>query len=270
METTGGTFKARKNAIEKQSAPVYALMKREVTSIMRNYQMAMQSLMQLAMAPFMVGLFGWIFSRQMSADAMTNPEVAQMNFGLITTGISVMMTAMFMGGSNTIATIAFSREGKEFALLKTFPVTGRDIVRSKLLFADIVTVIGVALCTIVFAFISKSGIIDKILFFPCVLLLTLPVNAFALKRDLVNPKLNWTVIREITKNNFSMFIPMLVIMVGAFIVLGASILLAMRLSQTYASLALWGIVAVLGIAYYFVFRFRKFDHCERYFEQIES
>ncbi|MEG2413932.1 MAG: hypothetical protein RSB61_04690, partial [Clostridia bacterium] len=125
---------------------------------------------------------------------------------------------------------------------------------------------------VVFAF-SKIQWYDKILFFVMQAPYVMSLNMFSLKSDIKNPKLNWVTLKEITKQKFSSVVPMLVSLAPSMIVMVVGMVLAIGASEMHPALRstiLWGVVGLIDIIVYFVFRFKKAATCVEYFDNVEA
>ncbi|MEG2561751.1 MAG: hypothetical protein RSB10_03985 [Clostridia bacterium] len=264
LDNAGAKIKVGKEKL--QMKPMIAYAKAELKNIFRDQALAVQVLMSLIMPAFMIGIFIFVFGKMPS-----NPEEPLDMSGMIV-GFSIFFTMAMVPGSNMLATIGFSKEGEKFYLLKTLPLDSRGIVKLKMLVADIFSLVALAICSVVFAF-SKIQWYDKILFFVMQAPYVMSLNMFSLKSDIKNPKLNWVTLKEITKQKFSSVVPMLVSLAPSMIVMVVGMVLAIGASEMHPALRstiLWGVVGLIDIIVYFVFRFKKAATCVEYFDNVEA
>ena len=145
--------------------------------------------------------------------------------------------------SNPIAPIAFSLEGKNLSVLKSLPISAMDLIKAKLLVADIFTAITAVSMGILFPLVAKYMDVSVII---GLTLLTFiggtGFNAVMLRNDLIKPNTGWSNITEITKNNKRVAKPaLLAVCVGIlFAVIG--VVLGLLLTE-------WSLTAVCALFY---------------------
>lgn len=267
MLVEGGGIQKNEKAIkaaDKQFSKRKSYVIIELKSILRNTSLSLNSLMSLIMVPIFVFLYNVILSKSFEMGMEGGHS------SLFTTAMCSFFSITMLGGTNMVATMCFSREGNNFQLLKTYPISIKEILWAKLRFADIVSLTGTILSGIVFAATTKGNIIDMIMFVITIGLFCICINAFAVSRDLKNPKLNWINVKELTKNNFSSIIPMLISMpAGLVAIVVGTLLISSPLNEYAVSSILWGVLLALAIAYFFIFRFKSMERAQKHFEEIE-
>lgn len=263
-ESAGATYRVTKTSYQ-QNSPVRALVVREFRTIIRDAQLTMMAFMQVLMAPFMLWLMTWVFGKTPAEGAEQVQQAAAMRVGIV-----IFMSMMFLT-MNNYAAIAFSAEGKNFSILRTLPVSGEQVFRAKYLFLMIPSTVTVVLCLIVSAAMGVWNVIDAIAYIPVMLGISVCVQRWVLMRDLHHPRLDWLSIREITKNNFSMILPMMISMLIGFLLAGAYVLmLALPLPTLAVSGIYWGTLLVLSaIANVTVWKLSR-PRIESYYRAIEA
>lgn len=259
-EGTGMTKTAKNQAETKQNKPLVAMMNREIKCVMRDTKIAMQTFMMIFMVPVLLVLAK--FMTKGNNEGVTNPAMFQL-------AMSFFYCDMICG-MNYLAIIGISREGDKFGLLKTLPIDSRTIMKSKLLLADLCSILAICVSAIVFCFVSSGAWYDKILF-PIALIGTCtPLNAFALLRDTKKPNLKWMNVKEITKNNMGTFIPTMLGMAEGMVIVILGVALSMlKIAVWQSSLIFWAAVGVISLIYYFIFRYKKLDKMVEYFDNIQ-
>jgi len=128
------------------------------------------------------------------------------------TAVILGLTAFFLvcGCLNGTASSAFSREGKHFWISKTIPVAWRTQIAAKLLHAWLIAVLGAFTAALV-AYVKLKVSVPVILAAyllaaAAALLLTL----LALRIDLARPRLQWTNPQVAIKQNWNVFLAMVV------------------------------------------------------------
>lgn len=241
-----------------------ALVMRELKGVMRDQSIALQTFMMLIMAPAML-LISTFVSRNTSPD-----EGETICIGMFELGMSFFYSFMMIGGMNYMSLIGISRDREQFSIAKTLPVTSKQILQAKLTLSDLTTLLAVILSGAVFALVSSTTWYNKILYIIGVFACTFPLNCFCLMRDVKAPNLKWTNIKQISKNNMGTLVPMLICVVGGIAVMILGITMSfLPMQEWLMSLIFWGVVAVIVVAFFFIFRFRKMDKMVEYFDKIE-
>ena len=241
-----------------------ALVMRELKGVMRDQSIALQTFMMLIMSPAML-LISTFVSRNTSPD-----EGETICIGMFELGMSFFYSFMMIGGMNYMSLIGISRDREQFSIAKTLPVTSKQILQAKLTLSDLTTLLAVILSGAVFALVSSTTWYNKILYIIGVFACTFPLNCFCLMRDVKAPNLKWTNIKQISKNNMGTLVPMLICVVGGIAVMILGITMSfLPMQEWLMSLIFWGVVAVIVVAFFFIFRFRKMDKMVEYFDKIE-
>lgn len=241
-----------------------ALVMRELKGVMRDQSIAIQTFMMLIMAPAML-LISTFMSRNSSPE-----EGETFCIGMFELGMSFFYSFMMIGGMNYMSLIGISRDREQFSIAKTLPVTSKQILQAKLTLSDLTTLLAVILSGAVFALVSSTTWYNKILYIIGVFACTFPLNCFCLMRDVKAPNLKWTNIKQISKNNMGTLVPMLICVVGGIAVMILGITMSfLPMQEWLMSLIFWGVVAVIAVAFFFIFRFRKMDKMVEYFDKIE-
>lgn len=241
-----------------------ALVMRELKGVMRDQSIAIQTFMMLIMAPAML-LISTFMSRNSSPE-----EGETFCIGMFELGMSFFYSFMMIGGMNYMSLIGISRDREQFSIAKTLPVTSKQILQAKLTLSDLTTLLAVILSGAVFALVSSTTWYNKILYIIGVFACTFPLNCFCLMRDVKAPNLKWTNIKQIIKNNMGTLVPMLICVVGGIAVMILGITMSfLPMREWLMSLIFWGVVAVIAVAFFFIFRFRKMDKMVECFDKIE-
>ena len=96
------------------------------------------------------------------------------------------------------------------------------------------------------------------------------MNRYSLYRDLKKPKVHWKNIVEITNNNISTLIPMLVGSAGGVFVMIASVVVALLPINTYLVALIYCVITVaVSLVYYFSIKAKTKDDITQLFERIE-
>ncbi|NLL56130.1 MAG: hypothetical protein GX242_02835 [Clostridiales bacterium] len=178
-----------------------SFVKKEIKTIVRTPQLFMSTFMGLVFVP----LFAIVFGRSMQL----SPEQSfSSDFSMI--GLVMYMSSIMMASTNTIAMVGFSMEGKNLYLLKTLPITAKDIIKPKLIVSNSVGLIMALVASISILVVSSHhNIIVAILALVLLMLGSIGSTSQGLLNDLKNPNLRFKNITELTKNNKRLIKPML-------------------------------------------------------------
>lgn len=194
----------------KSSSQVFTIFKNEWKILLRTPIYALNSLVVVFMAPLlmMIPLFGGNFAEdpdlQFLYQLIGNSD-SQAILMLVLAGIITLFVMI-----NPAVSTTFSREGKNFWILKNIPVKPEVQVFGKLLAGYSISFIG-ALVTVVIAMITfkvSLGLAFSILIL-CSLAL-MPLSAIGIFIDLIRPKLQWNNPQEAIKQNMNAVLAMLI------------------------------------------------------------
>lgn len=265
---TSNTVKKKEYKVEKQKGVFKALLSREFKTTVKDASLSFYTFMGLVMAPLMVGLCVGMISKNLSVGEEALPSYI-VNF--VTLGLSVYMS-LILCGSSYAPIIAISRERENLAMLKMLPVSSATIIKVKLFFADIVSVVGAVLCGIVLLCVaSEVGILNIIAYTVSVALFGLVMNGWYMRRDIKKPILNWVNVRDITKKNFGMMIPMFTMIGVGFLLMIAPIFLGMLYEDigAWAYVIYWAIVYLIAVIGMLICRMNFIEKTQKLFDEIE-
>ena len=260
LEGGGGASAKKQNKPTVQLSSDKAMFKREVNSVFKNTTLLIQAGMITLLPPILVFFLCKI--NFAAAEQSTNSA-------FVAVGIAEMLIKL-MGVSNLSATIAISREGEGIFMLKTYPVDYEKIIAIKLRFANIMSWVTVGLSTVAFMLAGVANIVAVIGLFAGNMLYMPAMNRYSLYRDLKKPKVHWKNIVEITNNNISTLIPMLVGSAGGVFVMIASVVVALLPINTYLVALIYCVITVaVSLVYYFSIKAKTKDDITQLFERIE-
>lgn len=148
------------------------------------------------------------------------------NLDMFSVGMVTFMAQIMSTSSGGVTSVGFSIEGKNLPFLKSLPLTAKQIVNIKLLFALMIAAMQTVLTSVAFPLIM--GIYNAIAIIGMILTVALTgffANCMLLYFDLKNPNYTWNNISEITKNNKRIMKPMLIFMAFSFVYLILAIIL---------------------------------------------
>lgn len=247
-----------KAALRRAGSPTLAVFWREVRQFDRTPVFLMQGLMPALMAPIYVLMPLLSEVRWTALHAMAGHAVSP---GTLLGAVAIAQFVLTMA---PIASTAFSREGAHLWLSRALPLSGRDLVRGKLLHSLAVSAAHVSLFTIALAYVLRPPLFQVLVFVTANLLGAIICGAIGLRMDLASPKLNWTDPEQAFRGNYNALYTML-LYAPILLLAGGIAALALRLGETAAYVC--GLVLLAGaggLAYR-----EAVAYAERQFDQIE-
>ncbi|MEG1204625.1 MAG: hypothetical protein RSE00_05165 [Clostridia bacterium] len=146
---------------------------------------------------------------------MFSIELSQKILPAIIAAVASFMIAM----SNTTCS-SISLEGKSFWILKSLPITTKEVLKSKIILNVLVVLPLIAICIIALAIYFKIGIIATILLLIIATLECFVISLFGLLTNLKYPNLNFVTEAQVVKQSMSSFVSIMVPTVIVFILIG--------------------------------------------------
>ncbi|GHV02489.1 hypothetical protein FACS1894211_13970 [Clostridia bacterium] len=260
----------RAMAYESSGGVMKALIKKEWRTLIRETAFAFQCLFGLVVGPVLVVILSLNFKSSFSGAAETAGELtgAALDPALVQTllsGIIMAIILMIVSGMNITASTAISREGKNFYQMKTMPVPYKTQVQAKLWLSLMISMPGSVIAFVIGAFLIPIPPLEAVLegLFLCVY--SYAFACFALRMDLMKPKLNWTTPTQAVKSNRSSTAPLLLNMLTGMVLAASFIVLGIFVSVLLAI----GVLLVLVIAAAPLLHRYLFKSADRLFEEIE-
>lgn len=255
-ENAGMSAVNKKQGELRQTSVGKALIKRELSSVLKQSNLLVQSGMMIVLPPILIFFIG-----KMQAN-ITNSFVSLAVAELI---------IKLMTSSNTISLLAVSRDGEGVLMSKTMPLSAQQIIHAKIFVGFVFSAITVVLSTIAFGLIGKVNIAQVAGFLASNLLYAYSVNRFCVYRDLKKPKVHWKNIQEIIKNNFSQVIPMFLAFIPGLIVMVPTMLYGILLTINPYLIGLIYFATTLAVSavYCLVVSGYTKGNVEEYWQRIE-
>ena len=167
----------------------------------------------------------------------SDPETELSSYGaeLINLGLCYYFVLLMSVSANSVTGVSISAERGNFALLKTLPVSGKDVVLSKVKVAMVLSALISAaflipyLCVTSLPLQPLFGVLLSVCFFAS----GVGISAWEIMRDLENPTFNFTNINELTRNNKKLMKPMFLTMGVGLVGMVAGIVFGAVLSEKY-------------------------------------
>lgn len=262
-----GVKKGKAKQMKVSGSQLWTLIKRDLKSLTRDTSLAFNSFMGILLSPIVIG----IMCSSMGSAMGSVEGNSTMNAEIMNIATASLMAIIMLISTNYIAMLPISREGDKFYMIKYMPITPKTYIKSKLLLADIYVVVGSVLSSIGL-FVTGVKVYNGIAFIICIACYGLGMNGFMVNRDIKNPNLHWINIREITKRNYSIMPTMIIDIVAGLVLMFAGVMLGILGAKIgdWCYLIYWGIVLLLSLAVYILFRKRLYDKLEMNFENIEA
>jgi ABC-2 type transport system permease protein len=255
-EGDGNVSNKKKQGEVKQRSVNAALVKKEFSSILKQSNMLVQAGMMMVLPPILIAFIG-----NMQAN-MTNAFVG--------VAVAELITKLMLS-SNTSSILAVSKDGEGALIAKTMPLSGKQIVTSKIIMGFTFSAITVLLSTIALCFTKGINVVSVLGFFVSNMIYAWAVNRFCVYRDLKNPRIHWKNIQEIIKNNFSSVIPMFLAFIPGLLTMGPLMICSLLLQiNVYAIAAICSAISIVvsGVYYLIIIATTK-GNVEEYWRRIE-
>ncbi len=255
-EGDGNVSNKKKQGEVKQRSVNAALVKKEFSSILKQSNMLVQAGMMTVLPPILIAFIG-----NMQAN-MTNAFVG--------VAVAELITKLMLS-SNTSSILAVSKDGEGALIAKTMPLSGKQIVTSKIIMGFTFSAITVLLSTIALCFTKGINVVSVLGFFVSNMIYAWAVNRFCVYRDLKNPRIHWKNIQEIIKNNFSSVIPMFLAFIPGLLTMGPLMIFSLLLQiNVYAIAAICSAISiVVSVVYYLIIIATTRGNVEEYWRRIE-
>lgn len=255
-EGDGNVSNKKKQGEVKQRSVNAALVKKEFSSILKQSNMLVQAGMMTVLPPILIAFIG-----NMQAN-MTNAFVG--------VAVAELITKLMLS-SNTSSILAVSKDGEGALIAKTMPLSGKQIVTSKIIMGFTFSAITVLLSTIALCFTKGINVVSVLGFFVSNMIYAWAVNRFCVYRDLKNPRIHWKNIQEIIKNNFSSVIPMFLAFIPGILTMGPLMICSLLLQiNVYAIAAICSTISiVVSVVYYLIIIATTRGNVEEYWRRIE-
>lgn len=244
-----------------------ALMSRDFKQIIRVPSMAINTFATAFIAPVLLAIMVFAgFQNLLGSDVGT--------LGL--TSFLMMYAMMLTPGTNTSASLAFSREGKSFEFLKHLPISSNDILKSKILLSCIISIVATLLNMIIGFALYKVSAIETLFVGISVLSACFATNVAGMYIDSKRPNFVWNTVNEITKRSrsqFAMMVPFFVCIVYGVLVFVLGIALSTLnvenvLTVIEAKIIFWAVVTFVSVGISALVGFLLFKKVKNNLEKI--
>lgn len=178
--------------------------KKDFKEIIRYPALAFYCLFELIIGPILMLILG------LNMGGMINTEIEEVGMTFVeimaqmpdvVALVMICFISFMVFSTNYTATTAFTRENRNFYLLKILPMPYEKIVDAKAMLAFIINEIGVVLMTALALLIIKIPLVSALITVAVCTLIGLVFSYVQVYLDMRNPRLNWDNISAGLKNN---------------------------------------------------------------------
>lgn len=272
LESNDG--KARKNASFKQNRLVLSLMKKDFLSIVRDPKIAMSSFGNMIVSPLFTVLMYFMTTAQMNgADA---PEArASALVTMLSLSTALMFSSLYLGVANTLAILAFTREGKAYYVNKSFPIPAKAQITAKLLLAIAAGAIINVVNFVVLLALFGEHILNALAFYICATMCVVGGSSLNIYADVRYGNANWTTRQDLQQvsGGLNRFCVALLCCIAPIIILIAGVAIGVAFpmigaSQIVAYAAFWSVAVLVSAAYMTAGLVVVLKHAAKYVENF--
>lgn len=269
-EESGGEVVRKKSRSTAPKSVFGSFFLKELKTLVSTPTILMSVILGLVMPVLMMAFFKFTFSDISTAEDPVPWMIG--NLDMFSVGLATFIVQLMSVSAGSVNSVGFSLEGKNLPMLKSLPLSPRELVKIKLSFSMVIT--GIQSILVLIAFPLIMGIHNPIAIIGLPLTVALSgffSNSMMLYFDLKDPNYTWNNISEITKNNKRMIKPMMIVMAVAFAYFIMAVILGVAgktLSATGALAIYYGsAIALLGVFSWLSYR-KLMERPEYYFAAI--
>lgn len=269
-EESGGEVVRKKSRSTAPKSVFGSFFLKELKTLVSTPTILMSVILGLVMPVLMMAFVKFTFSDISTAEDPVPWMIG--NLDMFSVGLATFIVQLMSVSAGSVNSVGFSLEGKNLPMLKSLPLSPRELVKIKLSFSMVIT--GIQSILVLIAFPLIMGIHNPIAIIGLPLMVALSgffSNSMMLYFDLKDPNYTWNNISEITKNNKRMIKPMMIVMAVAFAYFIIAVILGVAgktLSATAALAIYYGsAIALLGVFSWLSYR-KLMERPEYYFAAI--
>lgn len=195
-----------KNDVFVLSGKKKALFLREIKCLFRNQSFAFNSVMGSVVTPLTVVVMYFLGLKSPTVQA--GQALSSLANGFSNVGVTFFYSLMLLCGMNYTASLAISREGSTFCVLRYIPVDFLEILKTKIKVANLVSYVGVVLVCAASLGVTKGDVANVLPMTLALFVYAYAFNSICVFRDLKKPNVSWTSPYEVIKRNFYPVVPM--------------------------------------------------------------
>lgn len=219
----------KKQKYESQNK-VWAIIKKDFLEIIRYPALAFYCLFEIIIGPAFMLIMGLnmssMFEVEIQEVGMSFVEIMAQIPDLVAL-VLICITCFMVFSTNYTATTAFTRENRNFYLLKILPVSYQKVVDAKAILAFIVNEIGVVVMLILAWAILHVPVLSVVISLVVCTAIGLVFSYVQVYLDMRSPKLNWDNISAGLKNNPASLFSLLLAVATLAILIGLYVLFSL-------------------------------------------
>lgn len=276
MSVEGGANTKRKVKTDEHvnKGTFRALVTAHAKTLSRTPDVLVNLILTMAMPALIAVIMGFVMPSGAEI-AAEDPDAAMPYFGYFAVGLVGWITMFTSPISNIGASFAFSLDKDNIAVLKSLPVTGKEVFKSKLIVSDAVSLLSAIAVTTALIATADIPVWSCFIFMISLTVYLISCNAFTMSRDVANPHFNWMNVKELTKasNSATQFIMMGIGM--AFGLVAAMPMFAVAFAGAAlpgwaVHLIAWGAMALSCLSAYPILRLTALKGIEEKYARIEG
>lgn len=255
-----------KNGENKTYSAVKSYMLKDLKMLMHTPQLFINLIMLIVLPSVILFFMRGAFNSDVEMGEVMNPDT-------FIVALATYLVSLLSCAGNPFAYIGFSLEGKNLYMLKSLPLSAKEVVKAKYSFASIITIIATLVLAVCYPFASGIKNVIAIIGLPLQALITgLSFNAIGLYNDLKKPNLSWTNINEITRNNLKTAKPMMLYLLLSFLYLIIGIIIAvfgeaLQLDE-YLLIGIYYVICLMSPSVILVVYIKKLFNSEELYRKI--
>lgn len=207
----------------KAHSQMSALIQKEFKVVLRTPAYAFQYFAMSISLPLMVFVCAFLLESMLETLTVVNCNYA----------LAIFVVSMFSILTNTFCTTNISRDGKMFGIMKTLPISIKQIVNAKVTFCAIVSFISVFVSSLVLLITGYLNLIYFFITFLIGFMFSIVQIAYATRKDMKNPSFPNNEKEEVLEGNTNMSTLVFTNLILTVLIGGGSVLLSIILSMKY-------------------------------------
>ena len=276
MSVEGGANTKRKVKTDEHvnKGTFRALVTAHAKTLSRTPDVLVNLILTMAMPALFAVIMGFVMPSGAEI-AAEDPDAATPYFGYFAVGMVGWITMFTSPLSNIGASFAFSLDKDNIAVLKSLPVTGKEVFKSKLIVSDAVSLLSAIAVTTALIATADIPVWGCFIFMISLTVYLISCNAFTMSRDVANPHFNWMNVKELTKasNSATQFIMMGIGMAFGLVAAMPMFVFAFigaNLPGWAVQLIVWGVMALSCLSAYPILRLTALRGIEEKYARIEG
>ncbi len=268
-EGDGKIVKKSKKSKNTANSIVKSFLLKDFKTLLHTPQLLINFVMVIVLPSLIIAFMSGKLGRTMMSDEFGEA----LNGDMFVLSLATYLVSLLSCVGNPFGYIGFSIEGKNLYMLKSLPLVHKDIIKSKFIFASMVTAISSLTLLVVYPITSGIKNAVAIIGLPLQSFLSgISFSAIGLYYDLKNPNLKWVNINEITRNNLKTVKPMLLYLALSFVYMILGIVLSVLIQplnlNEYLVISVYYVACLIAPVVIFTLYFKKLLNAEDLMRKI--